>query len=62
MEDEKGRARALANLGGIYEGRGDMALAVEYYQKYLSLSTQMADAMGQTLALGALGNLKLKRD
>lgn len=55
----KQRARegtALGNLGLAYADLGEISRAVEFYEQYLAIASEIGDRRGEGVALGNLGN------
>jgi tetratricopeptide (TPR) repeat protein len=59
--DRNGMARALGNLGDIYQTRGDHAAAERYSRRALALYEALGDKSGIGETLNDLGNLFLSR-
>ena len=55
INDEKGIAVSLNNIGGVYEDLGDSIKALSYYHKGLELGKKNNDISAMTLTLNNLG-------
>src|SRR5215813_2845586 len=59
--DKAGIARALNNIGSIYNIQGNYAQALEYLQRSLAVSESQGDNAGIVRALNTIGEVHLQR-
>ncbi len=57
IEDSRGYARILNNMGNIYESQFDFDNAIECHLKRAELAADLKDADGQIKAYACLGSL-----
>jgi len=56
IDDCKGEADALGNLGLAYHCLGEYERAIAFHEQHLAISREIKDRQGETNALGNLGN------
>jgi hypothetical protein len=55
VEDSNGKIRAFGNLGSVLSAQNDRHGSIKMFDRQLQVAEQMGDHVGQTNALGSLG-------
>lgn len=53
--DKTGQSRALGNIGEVHEGKGELQLATDFFDKLLQVANTTNDNVAKTKALASLG-------
>ncbi|MDT9319005.1 MAG: tetratricopeptide repeat protein, partial [Limnospira sp. PMC 1306.21] len=57
MEDRRGEATTLNNIGGVYDSLGEKQTALDYYNQALPLSRAVEDRRGEATTLNNIGGV-----
>jgi len=57
IEDKKGSAPVISNIGNIYYNQGDYPKALEYYQRGLRIYQEIGEKKGNAHVIGNIGSL-----
>jgi len=58
----RGLGTAYNNIGGVYQLKGDVAQAMEYYDRYLQISRKTGDLESESIALLNIGVIHKERE
>lgn len=61
QQDRLGEAVALGNLGIVYQTRGELDRAIEFYEKALAINQELGRKQGMATDYGNLGNVYYSR-
>jgi len=57
LGDKHGMGHSLNNIGGVYDNKGDLDTALDYYGRSLAIDEQLGDKRGMGVSLNNIGNV-----